>query len=97
MVIALADGTDMTPLTTLTVDILAIPVEADLLGDFCVPILSSHLLRFGRRIVRRGGFLLSQGDMIGNKSSVDIIPYIQFDGIVIFAKEREDVIEDRIP
>ena len=48
MVIVLTDGTDMTLLTTLTVDILAIPVEADLLGDFCVPVLSSHWLRLGK-------------------------------------------------
>ena len=50
MVIILANRTDMTPLTTLTIDILAIPVEAGLIGDFCVPDISSRWLRLGQSI-----------------------------------------------
>ena len=39
MVIILTNGTDMTLFKTLTVNILAVPVEADLLGDFYVPVV----------------------------------------------------------
>ena len=41
VVILLANGTDLTPWATLTVNILAVPVEANLFSDFCVPIMAA--------------------------------------------------------